>query len=421
MSLPRLSWSSGPVPAVFASLRRGRSALLLGLGAVAAFGFAGCAQQPQQLAAASHGKEYFPSSKYGPISRRVVADGQPVPHGGGQYLVGKPYTVAGQTYYPSERHVVQVGNASWYGDAFHGRLTANGEIYDRDGFTAAHPTLPLPSYARVTNLRNNTSMIVRVNDRGPYASNRIMDVSGGVAQALDFKRTGTAKVKVEYIARASLAGSDDAKLLATLRVDAPAQWPGEPGTEVAEAAPPARVASRASDRAETRGVPPRLAPIEADDDAARTPLASRAPTEPARADAPRVDGGHRQASWPRRARDGRDSPVIAGARRAVPDPHAELARLIEGSRSGARAAGGTRPSRVATNERTPDPTRTGREGSRRAGPDPYGRPTPRSGQGVALPPLRPVEARLARGGGRGGQDQRRVRQAGLRLTASRAD
>ena len=211
---------------------------------LAAAALGGCAQNPQQIAAAPHSKEYFPSSVYGAASRRVIADGQPIPHGGGQYLVGKPYVVAGQTYYPSERKIVQVGNASWYGDAFHGRLTANGEIYDRDGFTAAHPTMPLPSYARVTNLRNNASMIVRVNDRGPYASNRVMDVSRRVAEALDFKRYGTAKVKVEYVGRASLDGSEDAKLYATLRTNGPAQWQGG-STMVAEAQPSARVASLA--------------------------------------------------------------------------------------------------------------------------------------------------------------------------------
>ena len=226
-----------------------------GLGlALATLGFGGCAQQPRQFAAASHGSEYFPSSKYGPASRRVVADGAPIPHGGGQYLVGRPYTVAGQTYYPSERRIVQVGTASWYGDAFHGRLTANGEIYDKNSFTAAHPTMPLPSYARVTNLRNNSSMIVRVNDRGPYASNRVMDVSGRVAEALDFKRYGTAKIKVEYVGRASLAGSEDARLFATLRVNEPAPWQAEP-MAIAAAAPPARVASLAPYVPQTRRAP----------------------------------------------------------------------------------------------------------------------------------------------------------------------
>lgn len=229
------------------SIIRARTRLaFFGLG-LAALGFGGCAQQPQQFAAAKHGKEYFPSSIYGRASRRVIADGQPVPHGGGQYLVGKPYTVAGQTYYPSERKITQIGFASWYGDAFHGRLTANGEIYDRDSFTAAHPTMPLPSYARVTNLTNHYSMIVRVNDRGPYASNRVMDVSRKVAEALDFKRFGTARVKVEYIGRASLAGSDDAKLYATLSRDTPAVWRGEQPSLFAEIeAAPARIASLTS-------------------------------------------------------------------------------------------------------------------------------------------------------------------------------
>jgi rare lipoprotein A len=210
----------------------------------AGLGFAGCAQQPQQLA---HGKEYFPSSVYGNASPRVVGDGEPVPRGGGQYLVGRPYTVAGQTYYPAEKkHYAATGLASWYGDAFHGRRTANGEVYDRDSFSAAHPTMPLPSYARVTNLRNAHSMIVRVNDRGPFAPGRLMDVSRGVADALDFRRSGTAMVKVEYIGPAGLQGSDDRKLLATLRLDGkPATFDGKSDmpTMVAEAEPPQRVAS----------------------------------------------------------------------------------------------------------------------------------------------------------------------------------
>ncbi len=204
------------------SARQGRQAkpkfILAALGLVA-LGFAGCAQSPEQVRVSSHGREYFPEAVYGRASPRVVADGQPIPRGGGQYLVGKPYTIAGRTYYPSENHKVQVGLASWYGDAFHGRLTANGEIYDRDSFTAASPVLPLPSYVRVTNLRNNYSMIVRVNDRGPYASDRIMDVSRKVAEALDFKRTGTTMIKVDYVGRAGLGGSDDAKLYATLRTN----------------------------------------------------------------------------------------------------------------------------------------------------------------------------------------------------------
>ncbi len=169
---------------------------------------AGCAQPPSQHA--RRGGEFFSVARYGPASPRVVDDGEPVPRGGGQYLVGHPYTIAGRTYYPSENtHYAAVGMASWYGDAFHGRRTANGEVYDMRSLSAAHPTMPLPSYARVTNLGNGYSMIVRVNDRGPYAPGRIMDVSSRVADMLDFKATGTAKVKVEYVGPAPLAGSDD--------------------------------------------------------------------------------------------------------------------------------------------------------------------------------------------------------------------
>jgi rare lipoprotein A len=203
--------------------RAPRGLIIAGLAGSTALSLGGCAQQPQRLAyAGANSKEYFPSSVYGHASPRVIADGEPVPHGGGTYMVGKPYSVAGHTYYPSEKHYAQTGLASWYGTAFHGRRTANGEVYDCESISAAHPTMPLPSYARVTNLRNNYSMIVRVNDRGPFSPNRIMDVSRKTAEALDFRQSGTSRVKVEYIGAASLDGSNDEKLLATLRTDAPA-------------------------------------------------------------------------------------------------------------------------------------------------------------------------------------------------------
>ena len=111
-------------------------------------------------------------------SARVVEPGQPVPKGGGVYRVGKPYVVAGREYVPQEDiNYSAVGLASWYGDDFHGRYTANGEIFDMNSISAAHPTLPLPSYVRVTNLANHRSIIVRVNDRGPYVGNRVIDLS----------------------------------------------------------------------------------------------------------------------------------------------------------------------------------------------------------------------------------------------------
>ena len=165
--------------------------------------------------------------KYGVSSSpRVVELGDPVPKGGGTYRVGKPYMVGGQVYVPEENvNYRQEGLASWYGDDFHGRLTANGEVYDMTSLSAAHPTLPMPCYARVTNLANGKSLIVRVNDRGPYHGNRVMDVSSRAAELLEFKNNGVARVRVEYVGRAPLEGSDDRQLMATLRTGVPAPAP----------------------------------------------------------------------------------------------------------------------------------------------------------------------------------------------------
>ena len=188
---------------------------------------AGCAQAPT----AKRSKEFFPESIYGRASQRVVTNGETVPRGGGKYLVGRPYTIAGKKYVPQEMNKGQgqVGGASWYGDAFHGRRTANGEIYDMAALSAAHPTMPLPSYARVTNMKNNRSIMVRVNDRGPFHPGRVLDVSKRVADALDFRRAGTAQIKVEYVSKAGLAGSDDVQLAGSFRIDGrPARLDGSP-------------------------------------------------------------------------------------------------------------------------------------------------------------------------------------------------
>jgi len=165
--------------------------------------------------------------KYGTsASARVVEPGEPVPKGGGVYRVGKPYTIAGREYVPQEDiNYSAVGMASWYGDDFHGRYTANGEIFDMNSISAAHKTLPLPSYVRVTNLSNHKSLVVRVNDRGPYVGDRVIDLSVKSAQLLGFHGHGLAKVQVDYIGRAPLSGSDDVKLAATLREGAPATAP----------------------------------------------------------------------------------------------------------------------------------------------------------------------------------------------------
>lgn len=143
------------------------------------------------------------------FSPRVVDLGEPVPKGGGVIKVGNPYTIAGKTYVPRHQPGYdETGIASWYGVMFHGRKTANGEVYDMDALTAAHPTLPLPVYARVTNLRNQRSVVVRINDRGPYKKDRLIDVSQRAAELLDFKHLGTAHVRVQYLGPAPLNGDD---------------------------------------------------------------------------------------------------------------------------------------------------------------------------------------------------------------------
>ena len=167
------------------------------LGAALAFGLGGCG-------GGGNGQ---------PLGERVIPLGQPVPKGGGRYHVGDPYEVAGLTYTPREDPAYdRVGSASWYGELFHGRRTANGEIYDMDRLSAAHPTLPLPIYARVTNLNNGRSLVVRINDRGPFARDRVIDLSRRSAELLGFRNQGTATVRVKYLGRAPMNGDDSYEL-----------------------------------------------------------------------------------------------------------------------------------------------------------------------------------------------------------------
>jgi rare lipoprotein A len=148
----------------------------------------------------------------------LAAPAKSLRRGGGRLSIGKPYQIRGKWYKPADQPgYSREGKASWYGDAFHGRLTANGEIYDMNNLTAAHPTLPLPSYARVTNLANGTSVIVRINDRGPYAEGRVIDLSKRVAQVLDTKNAGVGRVRVDYVGVAPVNGQDDSFLLASFR------------------------------------------------------------------------------------------------------------------------------------------------------------------------------------------------------------
>jgi len=142
---------------------------------------------------------------YGPR----VATGPSIPAGGGSYKLGTPYKINNVWYVPREEPGYdRTGTASWYGADFHGRRTANGEIYNMNALTAAHPTLPLPSYVTVTNLANNRTVLLRVNDRGPYVGGRIIDLSRTAAQELGYDQHGTAQVRVRFVGRAPLNGDE---------------------------------------------------------------------------------------------------------------------------------------------------------------------------------------------------------------------
>ena len=161
-------------------------------------------------------KAKFTSAKYGVAASKRMYTGRHIPKGGGRYQVGKPYKVAGRWYRPNhDENYDNTGLASWYGPNFHGRQTANGEIFDQNAISAAHPTLPLPSYVRVTNLENNRSIMVRVNDRGPFAYGREIDLSRRSAEMLGFINKGTARVRVKYVGRAPLEGDDTRMLMAS--------------------------------------------------------------------------------------------------------------------------------------------------------------------------------------------------------------
>jgi len=167
---------------------------------------------------ASHNDTESGGPLYGP--RRAAPDrrSQPgprrrgagsIPLGGGYAKVGKPYRIGLRWYRPRiDTGYDRTGMASWYGTAFHGKKTANGEYFDMNRLTAAHPTLPLPSFVRVTNLANNRTIVVRINDRGPYARGRIIDLSRETARQLGFEHLGTARVRVRWIGKAPLNGDE---------------------------------------------------------------------------------------------------------------------------------------------------------------------------------------------------------------------
>lgn len=179
------------------------------------------------------------------------------------YKIGAPYEIDGRRYTPkADPQHEEIGVASWYGDAFHGRLTANGEIFDKGRISAAHRTLPMPVIVEVENLENGRTLRVRVNDRGPFARDRVIDLSHAAADALGFTAQGTAKVRVRYIAEANLAE------LAPLPRDAERAF-ADAGRRGAIAASPAAVSGDplAALIASTAGAPsvPAAAPVSTND------------------------------------------------------------------------------------------------------------------------------------------------------------
>jgi rare lipoprotein A len=171
------------------TLRRSAAATLAPrlvlIAAVAAVALAGCAQRP--------------------APRLAAKSADAAPPGKGIYKVGTPYQIDGVWYYPAEDFAYEeTGIASWYGEQFHAKETANGEVFDLNALTAAHRTLPMPSIVQVTNLENGRTLQLRVNDRGPFARGRIIDVSRRAAQLLGFEGQGTAKVRVKILPEASI-------------------------------------------------------------------------------------------------------------------------------------------------------------------------------------------------------------------------
>ncbi|MBI1683225.1 septal ring lytic transglycosylase RlpA family protein [Caulobacter hibisci] len=225
-----------------------RALKVLGLTALGAAGLAACATPSPRL----------PINKTPP---KVTADRDyhgPPPPGYGQGLRGtdKPYQIKGIWYYPkNDPDYDVVGVGSWYGEQFHNRRTANGEIFDMDLPSAAHKTLPLPSIVEVTNLDNGKKMRLRVNDRGPFVGDRVIDLSRAAAEELGYRRSGVAKVRVRYIGPAPKTAVDQPRRFADIPATPPPAKPAyrEIPREMAsnlydqpDDAPPARIVQAAS-------------------------------------------------------------------------------------------------------------------------------------------------------------------------------
>ena len=172
----------------------------------------------------------------------------PGPH----YKIGRPYRIKGRLYHPAaDEGYDAVGMASWYGAAFQGKKTANGEIFDRRRLSAAHKTLPLPSFVEVENLENGRRVTVRVNDRGPFVDDRLIDLSEAAAEALGFRVKGLAKVRVRYAgeadigALAALPGGGPPRVAALGAPPAPSRRPAAATAASMQTPPQPRLAARA--------------------------------------------------------------------------------------------------------------------------------------------------------------------------------
>ena len=179
----------------------------------------------------------------------------------GLYKVGQPYVVDGKTYYPSEvASYTEEGQASWYGPGFHGRQTANGEQFDTYDFTAAHRTLPMPSVVRVINLENGNTILVRINDRGPFKRDRVIDVSQNAAKALGFNQQGTTRVRVEFLPEESRMVAEAAKHNQTMTL-AEVQAKVAQRQAAAQLSPPMALASNAAVSTATTPIAQETLPI----------------------------------------------------------------------------------------------------------------------------------------------------------------
>jgi rare lipoprotein A len=200
-----------------------------------------------------------------------------VPPNAGVYKIGQPYQVDNIWYYPREQpDYDETGIASWYGPTFYGHHTANGEMYDGNALTAAHKTLPMPVNVRVTNLENGKSLVVRVNDRGPYARGRIIDLSKRAAELLDVVETGTARVRVTYLSRADLNGAPPQETPPAIANALPAAPSGKVDTAALGIVPGAPVAAPGK----TRRMPTASIPAELFADNQPTGQVTRVPVPP---------------------------------------------------------------------------------------------------------------------------------------------